>query len=200
MSTAKPPASKPEGLPIMSDIALMGNLQMPDIETYPDYRDIVVVDRNNKLKIAPKPDGSSNVPGFSFSGLLTQQPEMFNKFIPPDTRIGMYLMDVCLHSRFVESARCYGAARHIKQFVHVEELRGRIVHIPGDIVTTYHSGAYYRLREDTIEESGSIPENEIMLEPGIVNQQHAIYMRQSIRELERVDFTAHIVLSLIPKR
>ncbi len=200
MSTASPPLSKTEGLPIMSDIALMGNLQIPDIESYPDYHNIVVMDRDNRLKIAPKPDGSGNEPGFSFAGFLSQLPEMFNKFIPHDTRIGMYVLDCTLLFRYADGIRFYGAARQFKLFVHVEELRGRIVHIPGDLVTISHCGAYYHLRGDTIEESGSIHENEIRLEPGIVNQQYVIYMSQTIRDLERLDFTAHVVLSPMPKR
>ncbi len=198
MKPPKPPEGSQAGLPVMSDIALMGNVQIPNIQRYPAYQNIVVVDSNNNLKVAPKPDGSGNAIGYSFNGLVTQIPEPNNKFIDHTTPAGMYLLNSTIQYSHVDGDMSYGAITQIMLLVHIVDLRGRIAHVAGKPVTTYHCGAYHIQRDNTITDSGDLPLESFLIQPETENNLLVFYMAHYIQGIPAINYNANVVLTPIP--
>ncbi len=175
---------------VLSNMAFKGKVKLPLIAQIDDYSKIVVIDQNNRLKIADKPTSGQNNNAFSFSGFITNISKYFNQIFPSQFHgQGHYLVSAELFFNYAKSGMFCVAYRHIKFPVIVAMPILNFEQIPGSLDVVDHRGVFYKTSGGSIIDSGIINLADIDISLS-VNKQVELTMKHNLGEVDNLDFTA----------
>lgn len=177
---------------VLSNMAFKGKVKLPLIAQIEDYSKIVVLDQNNKLKIADKPASGQNNNAFSFSGFITSSSKDFPHIFPSQFHgQGHYLVSAELFFNYAKSGMFCVAYRKIKFPILVAMPILNFQQIPGNLDIIDHRGAFYEASGGSIIDSGIINLTDINMSLS-VSRQVELSMSHNFSNMDNFDFSATV--------